>query len=427
MKKYFSYILILIALTIGLSVPIFSVNAQYAGAGVCWKSGLVVDGTLAQPMNSVSDCNRVGGTWQAPGTSVPLPPNGPAAPTTPAPTEPPNPPMGGACRWHLDRFHSEGEIDTSNPPLTKEQCDLNSPHTYWDPSATPAPKPPAPLPGTPIPIPSAPPLTPYQLLAPLPCESGPGCVEKQLTTFDTTGKGGGALGGYLNLMIKLFIGICAVLAVIMIVIGGIQYMTTELISSKEEGKKRILGAIFGLLLALGAYTLLYTINPNLLKSDLSKLIDVTVEVDLNDNIAQTYDPVTKKYRNGAVFGASWDATRGEFADLAASGATIYNSQCTTIGQQNCTSTRGLDPSVLNTIHQQCPDCTLIITGGTEFWAHGGTTGSTNHQVGNTTIDLRLNPALDAYLSGGKPLVKMQRYQSPVGSVLYEGNHWHIGP
>ena len=235
------------------------------------------------------------------------------------------------------------------------------------------------------------------------------------------------MGGYLNLMIKLFIGICAVLAVIMIVIGGIQYMTTELISSKEEGKKRILGAIFGLLLALGAYTLLYTINPNLLKSDLSKLIDVTVEVDLNDNIAQTYDPVTKKYRNGAVFGASWDATRGEFADLAASGATIYNSQCTTIGQQNCTSTRGLDPSVLNTIHQQCPDCTLIITGGTEFWAHGGTTGSTNHQVGNTTIDLRLNPALDAYLSGGKPLVKMQRYQSPVGSVLYEGNHWHIGP
>lgn len=123
-----------------------------------------------------------------------------------------------------------------------------------------------------------PPDTKYTFLAPLPCENGPGCdpATKTLTSFDPTGNN--KIGAYLNLMIKLFIGICAVLAVVMIVMGGIEYMTTELISSKEEGKKRILNAIFGLILALGAWTLLYTINPDLLNSDLKSLKNVVVNV-----------------------------------------------------------------------------------------------------------------------------------------------------
>ncbi len=107
----------------------------------------------------------------------------------------------------------------------------------------------------------------YVLLAPLPNPDG----EATKPDFDPTGAGGGAFGGYLNMMIKLFIGICAVLAVIMIVMGGIEYMTSELISSKEAGKERIWHAILGLLLALGAWTLLNTINPNLLKTDLKSL------------------------------------------------------------------------------------------------------------------------------------------------------------
>jgi len=78
-----------------------------------------------------------------------------------------------------------------------------------------------------------------------------------------------ALSKYINLVVKIAIGIAAVLAVIMIVMGGIQYMTSELISSKEEGKKRITNAILGLLIALGAYLILFTINPNLLKLDVA--------------------------------------------------------------------------------------------------------------------------------------------------------------
>jgi len=70
----------------------------------------------------------------------------------------------------------------------------------------------------------------------------------------------------------------------MIVLGGIEYMTSELVSSKENGKQRITNAIFGLVIALGAYALLNTINPDLLKTDLESLTAVTVEVSLQDAI-----------------------------------------------------------------------------------------------------------------------------------------------
>lgn len=122
----------------------------------------------------------------------------------------------------------------------------------------------------------------YHLLAPLPCDSTanppiPGCKDGKLETFDPTG-GGNNFGRYLNVMIKIFIGICAVLAVVMIVIGGVEYMTSELAHTKESGKDRITHAILGLVIALGAYALLFTINPDLLNSDLDPPVSgITVD------------------------------------------------------------------------------------------------------------------------------------------------------
>jgi len=134
----------------------------------------------------------------------------------------------------------------------------------------------------------------YNLLAPLPCEGTieTGCVDGKLTNFDPAQASN--LGVYLNLMITLFIGICAVLAVIMIVMGGIEYMTSELISNKEEGKKRITNAVFGLLLALGSWTLLNTINPDLLNTSLSSLINVEVSVELGGEGTNPLDERTIK-------------------------------------------------------------------------------------------------------------------------------------
>ncbi|MEK7194076.1 MAG: pilin [Patescibacteria group bacterium] len=63
--------------------------------------------------------------------------------------------------------------------------------------------------------------------------------------------------------IKLGIGIASGLAVIYIMIGGIQYMSTDAWGGKSEAKNTIQNAVFGLLLAVGAYAILYTVNPEL--------------------------------------------------------------------------------------------------------------------------------------------------------------------
>ena len=112
--------------------------------------------------------------------------------------------------------------------------------------------------------------TSYHLLEPIPCygTEQDGCVNGQLVSFDpTTDTGNNKLGTYLNIIIRLFIGLCAVAAVVMIIIAGIQYSTSELISDKGAAKEKIQGAVLGLLLALGSWTILYTINPDLLNTD----------------------------------------------------------------------------------------------------------------------------------------------------------------
>jgi hypothetical protein len=49
----------------------------------------------------------------------------------------------------------------------------------------------------------------------------------------------------------------------MIVIGAITYLSTDAFSGKTEGKEIMLNAVLGLVIALGAWVILNTINPNL--------------------------------------------------------------------------------------------------------------------------------------------------------------------
>lgn len=68
---------------------------------------------------------------------------------------------------------------------------------------------------------------------------------------------------YIPGIFKLAIGIASVLAVLMIIIGGVEYITTDAIQGKSEGKARIQNALWGLVLVLVSWILLYTINPKL--------------------------------------------------------------------------------------------------------------------------------------------------------------------
>jgi peptidoglycan hydrolase FlgJ len=78
-----------------------------------------------------------------------------------------------------------------------------------------------------------------------------------------------SLGTFLQTVFNYIIGIAILLTVVMIIYGGVQYATTDAIAAKGEGKKTIIGALQGLALALGSVLLLSTINPDLVKFDLS--------------------------------------------------------------------------------------------------------------------------------------------------------------
>ena len=70
---------------------------------------------------------------------------------------------------------------------------------------------------------------------------------------------------YLAVFFNIGIGLAAVLAVLMIVVGGVQYIAGAASpSARGDAKKRITNAILGLLLALGSWLIVYTINPAIL-------------------------------------------------------------------------------------------------------------------------------------------------------------------
>ena len=69
---------------------------------------------------------------------------------------------------------------------------------------------------------------------------------------------------YLNSIFKLSITIAVVLAVLMIVIDGFKYMTSEAVGNKKDALSGIRSALGGLILLLASYLILFIINPQIL-------------------------------------------------------------------------------------------------------------------------------------------------------------------
>jgi len=98
------------------------------------------------------------------------------------------------------------------------------------------------------------------------------------------------LGKYLTAMFKIGIGIAGVFAVLMIVVGGIQFIGgASNPSERSAAKEKITNAIFGLILALSSWLILNTINPNLLKTglDLKEIRVTTQTTKAPDEITRT--------------------------------------------------------------------------------------------------------------------------------------------
>jgi len=99
------------------------------------------------------------------------------------------------------------------------------------------------------------------------------------------------LAQYVGGVYTFLLSIAGLLAAVMMVVGGFQYMTAGGDQSKiGAGKKRITDALTGLVLALASYTILYSINPELVAFDGLKVSGVATEViEENDDPGNLQD------------------------------------------------------------------------------------------------------------------------------------------
>jgi ABC-type nickel/cobalt efflux system permease component RcnA len=127
----------------------------------------------------------------------------------------------------------------------------------------------------------------------------------------------GGLTDYIRYLYLFGLGLVGITALGALVYGGFMYMLSGTITSKDEAKKWIWGAISGLILALAAYLILNTINPDLLKLKEPTLPEVEIPASTGET-GVTQTPNTISY----VYDASAEA---------------YNTRekCENIGQSMC--------------------------------------------------------------------------------------------
>ena len=216
-----------------------------------------------------------------------------------------------------------------NVPNALADCipDPGDPTVFYDENGdlcTPPASPTAtPLPGTPAPDDTTKKFVP---LAPI-----PGLTDVQPDQ--------GGLASFFNNLYKYLIGLSAVLAIIMIIWGGLEYATQDIPGQKQQGKERIQQAILGLVLILSPVLVFSIINPNILN------LSINLEkLDTKPGLPVGSTPTGNQ--SGAPPSAGCRATGGQYLDKAvcASRKDAQGYSCTNGGNLILPSCRKADPN-----------------------------------------------------------------------------------
>ena len=248
---------------------------------------------------------------------------------------------------------------------------------------------------------------------------------------------------YLYGIFWFMIGAAGVLAVLVFAIGGIQFMTSGVISQKKDAQEKMTAAIFGLLLALGAWLILNTINPDFVNFDLTlDTVTVTGSGGGTQGVKQTESdgyssmPIDTVDENGYYAAGKISQERAIREGLAARGIDVVGSQtnepCEQYRQQGCTDVVGLRKSVFDELDYVVAntDGRITVTGGTE-WGHAS--GTYSHGNGYK-VDLRKSANVNAMVadttlftrSGTRGDGAPRYINNHTGAEWYdEGDHWDI--
>jgi hypothetical protein len=118
----------------------------------------------------------------------------------------------------------------------------------------------------------------------------------------------------LDQIFMILFSLGGLLAVVMLTLGGIQYMVSTVSSAKNEGKRRAEAAIYGILILAGSYLILNTINPDLtrLKLTIPHIAEQESPGNTAQQVSQNTGSVTCKY--SATTGSTMYATNSPCAN-----------------------------------------------------------------------------------------------------------------
>jgi hypothetical protein len=249
---------------------------------------------------------------------------------------------------------------------------------------------------------------------------------------------------YLSAIYKYGIGVAGGLAVIIFAIGGIYYMFP---GQETKGKEFMKRAVQGVLIALGAYLLLNTINFHLLDMNVSL---PTAGVSVQPAPISTTPPVNNGSNGAPVNGnisRPTDANNMYSADKMRDEASLrkwasligivvvgtkVNSPCTYPGETGCTDLYGIRSSVQKEMFYiaQKVGGKIYVTGGTEVGVHAS--GQYSHAEGYK-VDIANTASVNAYVTKNftsytdpnRP--KTPAYKNPqTGAIWYkEDTHWDV--
>jgi hypothetical protein len=106
-----------------------------------------------------------------------------------------------------------------------------------------------------------------------------------------------SFSGFLSAIYNWGIAIGVILAVLFIVFGAIQYMSTDAVSGKTEGREKIKNALLGLLLLLTSYLILYTINPDLIRGNFISDRESENTTQNSEDLVKEKERVSEQNRN----------------------------------------------------------------------------------------------------------------------------------
>lgn len=224
------------------------------------------------------------------------------------------------------------------------------------------------------------------------------------------------LAGFLQGLFKLTLGVAVTAAVVIIVINGIRYMTTDIVDSKGDAKKWIQDVIWGLILAFASVLILSTINPQLTSFDFIKTLKEAASSSGGGGGGGGGGGTTDPAQEAAVR-----------AELELHNITVNNPPCQEGQTSGCTNVGDLPSSAINgliDLAENC-GCALVVTGGTEG-------DHITHGPGQPMVDIRRSGPVTPFIQENGTLVNPSCHGGPLysyaGSEFWDEPsgtpHWH---